>query len=66
MDFSQKIQLLKGLREDTPAVASFPHAPKSVFESAVETLQQAKESEFPVIPQKKVQPSLAKRNHSKK
>ena len=59
-------RLLKGLREDTPAVASFPHAPDSVFQSSVETIQQAKESEFPVVPKKKVQPSHAKRNPSKK
>ena len=66
MDFSHKIQLLNALREDTPAVASVPHAPNFVFESAVETIQQAKESEFPVVPKKKVQPSHAKGSRSKK
>jgi hypothetical protein len=51
-DISSEIERLKGMREETPAVASVPSVPpsKSKVKSAVESVKEAKMSEFPVKP----------------
>lgn len=49
-DVASEIQRLKGIREETPAVAAVPSAPNKKSRSAVETIQQAKENNFPSKP----------------
>jgi hypothetical protein len=49
-DISSEIQKLRGMREETPAVASVPSVPPRKLKSAVETIKEAKRSEFPVAP----------------
>ena len=55
MDISDKIQMLKGMREETPAVASCPSVPTKKYRSAVESIKEAKASEFPVKPENATQ-----------
>jgi hypothetical protein len=49
-DVSSEIERLRGMREETPAVAATPSAPHRNTEPAAESIKQAKESEFPVRP----------------
>jgi len=49
-DISAEIQKLRGMREETPAVASVPSAPPRKMKAAVESIKEAKKSEFPVAP----------------
>lgn len=50
MDISEKINMLKGKREETPAIASVPSAPTKKYRSAVESVKKAKAEEFPIQP----------------
>ena len=50
MDISAKFNYLRFKRDTTPAVASVPSAPLKKLESAVETIKEAKRTEFPVKP----------------
>jgi hypothetical protein len=50
MDISNKIEALRGMREETPAVASVPSVPEKKMKSAVESIKEAKASEFPIRP----------------
>ena len=50
MDFGNKIEMLRVVREETPFPSAFPSSPPSKVRSAVETVQQAKQYEFPVAP----------------
>ena len=49
-DISAEIERLKKGREETPASASVPSAPSRKLKSAVESVKEAKASEFPVAP----------------
>jgi DNA-nicking Smr family endonuclease len=51
-DISSEIERLRGMREETPAIASVPSVPasKSKMKSALETVKDAKMAEFPVKP----------------
>jgi hypothetical protein len=49
-DIAVELQRLKGIREETPAVASTPSAPVKKSKSAVESIKEAKKAEFPVMP----------------
>jgi hypothetical protein len=49
-DIASEIQRLKGQREETPAVASVPSAPIKKQRSAVSSIQEAKQHQFPVQP----------------
>jgi hypothetical protein len=61
MDFGNKIEMLRVTREETPFPSAFPSAPPSKVRSAVETVQQAKQYEFPVAP---VAPAPEKKKRS--
>ena len=52
-DVSSQIERLKMKREETPAVAAVPSAPLRKSKAAVETIKEAKASEFPVKPAEK-------------
>lgn len=49
-DISSEIEKLRGMREEVPAVSAVPSAPPRKLKSAVETIKEAKRSEFPVAP----------------
>lgn len=49
-DVATEIQRLKGMREETPAVAAIPSAPIKKAKAAVETIQEAKAHNFPSMP----------------
>ena len=49
-DISSEIERLKKGREETPAAASVPSAAPKMSKSAVESIKEAKKSEFPVAP----------------
>ena len=49
-DISAEIEKLRGAREETPAVSAVPSAAPRSLKPAVETIKQAKKSEFPVAP----------------
>jgi hypothetical protein len=49
-DIAVEIQKLKGHREETPAAAAVPSAPIKKSRSSVESIKDAKASEFPVKP----------------
>lgn len=49
-DIASEIQKLKGMREETPAVAATPSAPIKKSRAAVETIKEAKQHEFPMQP----------------
>lgn len=49
-DITAELERLKVMRAETPAVASMPSAPMRKSMSAVETIQEAKAKEFPVMP----------------
>jgi hypothetical protein len=50
MDFGNKIEMLRVVREETPFPSAFPSAPPSKSRSEAETIQEAKRHEFPVVP----------------
>jgi hypothetical protein len=50
MDFGNKIEMLRVVREETPFPAMVQSSPPSRVRSAVETVQEAKQHEFPVAP----------------
>jgi hypothetical protein len=54
-DISEQIQGLRRMREETPAPAATPSTPaeKTRSKPAVESIKEAKSSEFPVAPSKK-------------
>ena len=49
-DIAAEIQKLKGQREETPAVAAVPSAPPKKQRSAVKTIKEAVQHEFPMMP----------------
>lgn len=49
-DISAEIQRLKGMREETPAVAAIRTAPLTKAKAAVKTIQEAKANNFPAMP----------------
>ena len=49
-DVSAQIEMLRGMREETPAVAAVPSAPLSKSKAAVETIYEAQAHEFPMRP----------------
>lgn len=49
-DISSELDRLRGMRAETPASAATPSAPLRKTKAAVETIKQAKASEFPVQP----------------
>lgn len=49
-DIASEIQRLKGHREETPAVAAVPSAPLKKSKSAVESIKEAKATDFPMKP----------------
>lgn len=49
-DISAEIEKLRVGREETPAPAAVPSAPLKKSKAAVETVKQAKATEFPVVP----------------
>jgi hypothetical protein len=49
-DISSEIEKLRGMREETPAASAVPSAPPRSMKSSVETIKEAKRSEFPVAP----------------
>lgn len=51
-DISEHIEVLKGCREETPAVAAVPSAPLRMYKSASESIKAAKAEEFPMRPAK--------------
>ncbi len=53
MDFSSKLNALTTHTNETPRMGNLPSAPHIASQSAVETIKQAKASEFPVMPEKK-------------
>lgn len=53
-DISAEIQKMKGMREETPAVAAVPSAPLKKSKSAVESIKDAKKMEFPIKPEDKM------------
>ena len=59
-DISAEIERYKVGRAETPPIASYPTAPVKASRSAVESVKEAKESEFPVEPVERVSP--AKKN----
>jgi len=50
-DVASEIQRLKGIREETPAVAAVPSAPPKKGRSCVQTIQEARENDFPTKPE---------------
>lgn len=56
-DISAEIQKLKGHREETPLPAATASPPIKMSRAAVETIQEAKASEFPVRPHSDKAPS---------
>lgn len=50
MDFGNKIEMLRIVREETPFPAAYTSAPPSKSKSEAETIQEAKRMEFPVVP----------------
>ena len=50
-DVSAEIERLKGMRAETPAVASTLSPPTKKVQAASETIKEAKASEFPVKPE---------------
>lgn len=52
-DIATEIERLKNKREETPAVASMKGASVKASKAAVESIKEAKASEFPVMPTEK-------------
>ena len=59
-DISSEIDKLRGMREETPASAAVPSAPLRKSKAAVESIKEAKASEFPVKPADKAAPGKMK------
>lgn len=59
-DIAQEIERLKNKREETPAVASTKGAVVKGSKSAVESIKEAKASEFPIQPVEKKKVSSTK------
>ena len=53
MDITAKLNMLRFYRESTPAVAAVPSTPNRKVAPATESIQKAKEAEFPVRPDQK-------------
>lgn len=66
MDFGNKIEMLRVVREETPFPSAFPSSPPSKVRSAVETVQEAKQHEFPVAPGAGVAPAAAQKKKRSK
>ncbi len=49
-DISAQIEHMKRMRSETPAVAAVPSAPLRKSKAAVETIKEAKATEFPIMP----------------
>lgn len=49
-DISQVIEYLRGCREETPLPSAIPSAPDHMYTDASESIHEAKESEFPIVP----------------
>ena len=49
-DISEQIEHLRRMRGETPAAAAVPSAPLRKSKAAVESIKEAKMSEFPVMP----------------
>ena len=49
-DISHEIEMLRKVRETTPAVDAVPSAPMRKSESAVKSIKEAKKMEFPMKP----------------
>jgi hypothetical protein len=62
MDFGNKIEMLRVVREETPFPAMCQSSPPSKVRSAVETVQEAKRHEFPVAPGAAAAPEKKKRS----
>ena len=62
-DISAEIQKLKGHREETPAPAALPSGVAKKSRSSVESLQEAREAQFPMKPDQGV--TKAKKGVSK-
>ena len=64
-DISSEIDKLRGMREETPASAAVPSAPLRKSKAAVESIKEAKASEFPVKPADKDNHKKAGEHHAK-
>jgi len=53
-DISEQIEHLRRMRGETPAAAAVPSAPLRKSKAAVESIKEAKMSEFPVMPAPRV------------
>ena len=60
-DISAEIERLRGRREETAAAAAVPSAPVRKSRAAVESIKEAKASEFPVKPDHEAKPTAAKK-----
>jgi hypothetical protein len=49
-DISKEIDMLRGRTEETPHIANTPSVPDKKIRAAVESIKEAKKSEFPVKP----------------
>jgi len=49
-DISAQIERIRGKREETPAAAATPSSKSKMVKSSVETIKEAKASEFPTYP----------------
>jgi hypothetical protein len=65
MDFGNKIEMLRIVREETPFPSAFPSAPPSKSRSEAETIQEAKRMEFPVVPDHSAPAAPQKKKRSK-
>ena len=59
-DIAAEIQALRGVREETPAVAAVPSAPVSKSKAAAKTIKEAKKQEFPTEPTSGAKAAAAK------
>jgi hypothetical protein len=60
-DIAAELEKLRGAREETPAAAATPSAPTRMSKAAVESIKEAKRSEFPVKPEAKKSAPPAKK-----
>ena len=70
MDFSVTIDYLRGRTEETPFPAATPSGSMQHSRSELETIKEAKQHEFPIVPMKGVPkrklPQLAPENKKKR
>jgi hypothetical protein len=64
-DISREIERLKGMREETPAVAAVPSAPPRKMKAAAENIKEAKREEFPVAPAAKKKEASPEKSKTK-